>query len=345
MKAIVLSGPQVLTLPELPKPEIEQDNEVLVQVQRVGICGSDIHYYTWGRIGDQVVHYPHIIGHECSAIVSATGPGVKRVRPGDLVAVDPALSCYQCDQCRAGRWHTCRQVRFLSAPGQLPGCLREYLVVPQESCFKVPARLNADQAALVEPLSVSYYAVQLMGNLAGKVVAILGAGPIGLGVLIFALRSQASRIYVTDRLDYRLEIARHHGACWTGNPDREDVVTAIDALEPQQVDIVFECCGEQLALDQAIGMLKPGGKLGIVGIPAPDRISFDISQLRRQEITILNVRRQNECFEPVLNLLAQGEIAPEFLITHHFNLTQASQAFDLVAGYRDRVLKAMIDFN
>ena len=321
---------------------IEQDTDVLLKVGVVGVCGSDVHYYTTGRIGSQVVTYPYRVGHEFAGTVAAVGPGVTGLQVGDRVAVDPAMSCGACDQCRAGRPHTCRALRFLGCPGQAEGCLSERIVMPAACCFPVQDSTTLEQAAVIEPLSIGVYAVQMSIPLADAKIAILGCGPIGLSVLLAAKAAGVKEIYVTDPIDARREVARSAGAVWTGNPDGPDVVTAITGREPLRMDAVFECCGEQDALDQAVDILKPGGKLMLIGIPTVDRISFCIDVMRRKEICIQNVRRQNECMQPALDLVESGRVDVNFMVTHRFGFEDTKQAFDLVAGYEDGVVKAVI---
>jgi len=301
-----------------------------------------VHYYTTGRIGSQVVKYPFRVGHECAAIVQETGLGVTRVKPGDRIAVDPAVPCHRCDQCLCGRQHTCRNLRFLGTPGQGEGCLCEYIVMPEQSCFLIKPDTTLEQAAIVEPLSIGVYSVKLSIPMQGARIGILGCGPIGLSVLMPALVQGAEKVYVTDKIDLRLNVARRAGAAWTGNPDKEDVVAKICDQEPLLLDAVFECCGQQEALDQAVQLLKPGGKLIIVGIPEIDRVSFSIDDIRRKEICIQNVRRQNKCVRPAIDLIESGRINVDFMITHRFTLEQTKEALDLVADYRDGVVKAMI---
>jgi L-iditol 2-dehydrogenase len=216
------------------------------------------------------------------------------------------------------------------------------MVMPEDCCHGAKG-LTADQAALVEPLTIGHYAVQLAGDLKGKKVGILGSGPIGLSVLLSAQAAGASAFYVTDRLDYRLETARRQGATWTGNPDREDIVHRVIQREPLELDVVFECCGQQTALDQAMKLCKPMGRLVIVGIPETDQISFPVHDARRKGLTLINVRRQNACINPVIELIRTGRIKPDFMITHRFALDRAAQAFELLADYRDGILKAMVD--
>jgi L-iditol 2-dehydrogenase len=342
MKTLVLTGIRKIEIVEKPAPELRHPTDVLLKITRAGICGSDIHYYTQGRIGDQIVRFPYSIGHECSAIVTDVGKQVTRFKPGDLIVVDPSVSCGVCDQCLLGHYHTCRKVQFLGCPGQLEGCLCDLLVMPEDCCYSAK-ELTADQAALVEPLSIGYYAVQLSGELKGKKIGILGSGPIGLSVLLAAQIAEASAIYVTDRLDYRLEAARQQGVAWTGNPDKTDIVAGIVQREPLELDVVFECCGQQTALDQAMQLCKPMGKVVIVGIPETDRRSFAVHDARRKGLTFINVRRQNECVDPVIDLINKGKLKPDFMITHRFSLDQAGKAFELLADYRDGIIKAMVD--
>ncbi len=342
MKAMVLAGIRKIEIVEQPVPALRHPTDVLLRIIRAGICGSDLHYYTLGRIGDQMVDFPFCIGHECSGIVVEVGKEVARFKPGDLVVVNPSVSCGACDQCRLSHFHTCRTVRFLGCPGQLQGCLCNLMVMPEDCCYSANG-LTADQAALVEPLTIGHYAVQLSGGLKGKKIGILGSGPIGLSVLLSAQVAGASAIYVTDRLDYRLETARQRGATWTGNPDRTDIVRDIIQREPLELDVVFECCGQQTAFDQAMKLCKPMGRIVIVGIPETDQSSFAVHDARRKGLTFVNVRRQNECVNPVIGLIHEGRIKPDFMITHRFSLDQVAKAFELLADYRDGIIKAMVD--
>jgi L-iditol 2-dehydrogenase len=342
MKAAYLTGLRQVEIREAPAPRLEGRREVLLRINTVGVCGSDMHYYARGRIGTQVVQYPFIVGHECAATVADTGTEVRSLRAGQRVAVDPLVACGQCDQCLSGRRHTCRSQKFLGCPGQIAGALAEYLVLPADCCTPVPDSLDDDQVAVVEPLSIGTYAAAMAQLAPGARVGIVGSGPIGLCTLL-AIRAQGQAVvYVTDLIGQRLAVARACGADWTGNPQHEDVVAAIRRLAPLGLDVVFECAGEQEALDQGVELLKPGGALLVVGIPEVDRVTFDINLLRRHELRILNVRRQNECVAPAIDLVASGRADIRPLVTHHFRLEETPQAFDLVSARRDGVLKAII---
>lgn len=335
-----------MEMANVEKPKIAGDHEVLIKMARVGVCGSDVHYYTEGAIGSQIVQYPFAVGHEGAGIVETVGSAVTRVRPGDRIAFDPAMPCFHCSQCQAGRYHTCLTMKFLGCPGQSEGCLSEYLIMPEESCYRIPDSLSFDEAAIVEPLSIGLYATRLAGDLSGKAIGILGSGPIGLSVLLPAKAAGVRSVCMTDKIDARLALARRAGADWTGNVDKEDVVEGIKRFEPDMLDMVFECAGEQDAMDQALYLLKPGGKLLLIGIPgAKNRVSFDINMMRRKEICIQNVRRQNECVQAAIDLIADRKFDVNVMVTHHFPFEETKTAFDLVADYRDGVVKAMIGFD
>ena len=342
MKAAFLTGLRQIAIRETARPEITDPCSVLLRVGTVGVCGSDVHFYATGRIGSQVVKYPGRTGHECAGTVVETGKEVKRLKEGQRVAIDPLIACGKCDQCRAGREHTCRHQSFLGSAGQSPGALAEYLVMPENSCYAIPEAMTLVQAAAVEPLAIGVYAQRLAGMEPGVKIAILGSGPIGLCVLLASRATCDAKIYVTDLLDERLIAARRCGADWAGNARKIDVVRALLAEEPLGVDYVFECAGKQETLDQAVEMLKPGGTILIVGIPETERVSFNVHELRRKEIRLQNVRRQNQCTATAIRLVSTGAVNVDQLVTHHFPLVETQRAFDLVADYREGVVKAMI---
>ena len=346
MKKMQLTGIRQMQMMEVDTPKILNTTDVLIKMKVLGVCGSDIHYYVAGKIGSQVVKYPFPVGHEGSGQVMEIGSEVTHIKVGDRIAIEPAMPCFKCDQCLEGRTHTCRNLKFLGCPGQAEGCLSEYIVMPETSCFPIPVSMSYDQAAISEPLAIGVYAVRLAKlDFAGKNVGILGFGPIGMSVLLPLLQKGAKSVYVTDKIDGRLEIAVRSGAKWTGNPNSVDVVAAVKEMEPALLDVVFECCGKQEAVDQAIDMLKPGGKLLIIGIPEFGRWSFPVDKMRHKEICIQNVRRQNGALEETLELLAEEKVDVSLMPSHRYKFEDAKRAFDLVAGYSDGVMKAMIDFD
>jgi L-iditol 2-dehydrogenase len=346
MKAAVLTGLRRIEIADVPKPVIANANDVLLKIAVAGICGSDVHYYLRGKIGSQVVSYPFIVGHECSAIVEEVGKKVKKVKPGGEVVVEPAVPCHKCKQCKMGRENTCEKLKFLGTPGQLSGCLCEYIVMPEDCCLATRGRITLEKGALCEPLAIGVYTIKQARVKRSDKVAILGAGPIGLSCLAAARHKGVREIYMTDKLDYRVDFAKKMGAKWAGREIGEQ-----ESRGAGEMDVVCECAGQQETVDEAIEILRPGGKLMIVGIPPFERFSFAADKIRRKEITIYNVRRQNRCTAEAMKLVAQKRLNPPkgrrvkigSFVTHRFKLEQTNEALEMVADYRDGVIKAMIE--
>ena len=232
MRQVVLTGIRQMELLESSVPELKDGNEVKIKLKSIGVCGSDIHYYSEGKIGSQVVQYPYPVGHECSGIIEEIGESVSNVKVGDLVVIDPAVHCGICDQCRAGRPHTCRNNKFLGCPGQLDGCLADYIVMPDFTCFPVTGKLNAIQAALIEPLSIGVYTVKLAQIESKRTAcAIFGAGPIGLSILMKLLADGIANTGILEPRGYRRGKALEIGAKYTLNPTTENVEAQIEEQE------------------------------------------------------------------------------------------------------------------
>ncbi len=345
MKVMNLTGIRQMAMTATEMPEIINNTDVLIKLGIVAVCGSDIHYFKDGKIGNQVVEYPFPVGHESAGIVEKTGKKVKKVKQGDRIAIEPAVSCGICDQCLEGRPHTCRNLKFLGCPEQLEGSLKEYIIMPEENCYPIPENMILDEAAISEPLSIGLYAIKRSNLGKSDKIGILGFGPIGMSVLLAAKAYGANEFYVTDKINERLKIAKSEGAKTISNPDEEDVEQKILKTEPLGLDVLYECCGKQEAIENAINVLKPGGKIIIIGIPEFDNWKFPADKIRRKEITIINIRRQNHCFQEALDLIASGKIDISGMPTHRFKFKDTQKAFNLVADYQDGVMKAMIDFD
>jgi L-iditol 2-dehydrogenase len=343
MKAAILTGIRQFEIREVPDPQLTNATDVLIRVKTVGVCGSDIHYYATGRIGPQKVEYPFIVGHEASGVIEQVGKKVSRFKPGDRIAIDPALSCGRCDQCKAGREHTCRKLRFLGCPQQLGGCLCEYIVLPQSCCYPIARSMTFEEATLSEPLAIGRYSVERAMPVAGSTVAILGVGPIGMSVFQILRTEKVGSVYVTDKIAERLAFSMALRPRWSGNPERDDIVEEVSRIEPLLLDTVFECSGDPAAIVQGIHLLKPGGKLVIVGITETDEVSLPIHELRRREISILNIRRQVRCTQKAIDLIAKRKVRIGPLVTHRFRLEDTQKAFALVANHEDGVMKAIVD--
>jgi L-iditol 2-dehydrogenase len=341
---MVLTGLRKIERIDRSQPELKNPDDVLIKIKAVGVCGSDVHYFTEGMIGSQVVEFPFTVGHECSGIVIQTGSSVTKVKPGDLVAIDPSIHCGTCDQCLSGRPHTCRNNRFLGCPGQIEGCLSDFIVMPEFTCFPLNDTFNETTAALIEPLTIGIYSVEMAKTVfKDKTIGIFGSGPIGLCVLMVLKTQQTGSIFNFEPLEYRRKKALQLGADTSLDPFAEDAFEAICRHEPLLLDLVFECSGEQKAVDDAIRILKPGGKLVLIGIPPKAKYIFDMDLMRRKELSVQNVRRQNHCMKKAIELISNG-LPIDQIVTHHFLPEETQLAFDLVASYQNGVIKAMIDF-
>jgi len=310
-------------------------------MRHVGICGSDVHYYATGRIGDQIVTYPFVMGHEGSGeVIDGAGSFPK----GMPVYIEPAMPCHRCDQCLAGRENTCRNLRFLGNPLETPGCMCDEIALPAECIVPVPEWMNLDEAVLLEPLSISTYAVLRSRVERGRRGAIVGAGPVGLTALLAFSDLRPLQILVSEPVAARRAAAEKLGAQASFDPGTGGAAEAIFEASQGGVDVAFECAGTQESIDDATRMLRPGGTLVLVGIPEVDRVTYDPHLARRREVTTVNVRRQTRCVEAALALLARRRDAAPVLVTHRFVPRQAKAAFDLVRQKAEGVIKALVEF-
>ena len=343
VKAAMLTAPGRMEIRQCEEPRLHRDDQVLIRVEAVGVCGSDVHYFVDGCIGSQVVEYPWTIGHECAGTVVQAGAAAG-LSLGARVAVDPLIACTTCDQCLAGRENTCRAQQFMGNPHQASGAMAQYVVMPARSCVPLPESVSFSEGALCEPLAIAVYAARMARLAPGQSAAILGSGPIGLSVLL-ALRALVGNdlaVFASDLLDYRLDFARRLGANHVFHGHDSDLLAQVRRHRPLGVDAVFECAGEQETVDQALALLKPGGAVYLIGIPRSKTITVDFDLARREELTLQPVRRQNHCAQLTVDLVAQRKIDPRLLATHAFPLEQAQQALQTAQHYRDGVIKAII---
>jgi L-iditol 2-dehydrogenase len=341
MRAAVLAAPRRIVVREVPAPRAPRRGEALVRVTACGICRSDLHYYLHGRIGSQVIRiWPQTLGHEPAGDVVAVGPGVRGIRPGNRVAIEPAIPCGRCRECRAGRPNICTRHRFLGLPG-MPGALAESLVMPVANLVRVPRSVSAAEAAALEPLAIGLHAVRLLGRRALRAAAVVGAGPVGLCVLA-ALRAAGARVTICDYVPARLRVARRMGAARAVliRPRRpmRDQAAALGDLA-----VVFEAGGTPEAVDLALRAVWPGGTVALIGIMDGDRTPVNLHVARRKELTILNVRRSNGELAAAARMVASGKINLRPMLTHRGGLPDAASFFALVNRRASGVVKAVIE--
>ncbi len=289
--------------------------EELVRVTAVGLCGSDLHWYSEGAIGDAQLTRPLVLGHEFAGVTAG----------GQLVAVDPAIPCHACEFCEAGHPNLCSAMLF-AGHDQTDGGLREQMVWPPRYLFALPPALNALDGAMLEPLGVAIHAVDLGHLRPGMRVGVFGCGPIGLLVLQVVRVAGAAEIVVTEPLAHRMAVAQQFGAVpWDGQP----------------VDVAFECAGEQAAVDDAFTAVRPGGTVVLVGIPADDRTSFSASPARRKGLTIKLARRMKNTYPRAIRLVEQGLVNVRGLVTHRYPLEDITTAF--AVAQRREGLKVVVE--
>ncbi len=342
MNVVELHGERDMRIVQAARP-VPGPGEVLLRIRAVGICGSDLHYYKEGGIGDAVVNEPLIIGHEFAAEVAELGPGVTGLFVGQPVAVEPAMPCHHCELCVEGNSNLCPSVRFAGSPG-VQGAMREYMVHPAANCFPLLPGMTFADGAVLEPLGIGIHAVDLGKQKVGATVAVLGCGPIGLLTMQVARAAGASRIFATDLLDYRLEAAKKCGATETYNAKRDDVVQAItQATGGRGVDVVYECSGALDTPDQAMHLARAGGTVVLVGIPSEDHTTFTASVARRKGLTIKMSRRMREVYPRSLAMAAAAQVDLRVVVSHHVPLSQVGEAMEMLEHYEDGVLKVIVD--
>ncbi|MCS7337672.1 MAG: alcohol dehydrogenase catalytic domain-containing protein [Verrucomicrobiae bacterium] len=346
MRAARLHGPGDLRVDAVRRPAAPRRGEALLRVSVTTLCGSDLHSFLDGRIGDTPVPEPLILGHEFSAVVEAVGPEAidgfgKPLRPGARVAVDPAQPCSRCDMCEQGHPNLCRNIRFC---GVYPvnGSLCEWIVMPSRCCFPVPGEIDDETAALLEPLGVAIHAIDLAKIRPGSSVAVIGAGPIGLLIAAVAKLAGAEPVYVSEKLPWRLALAHKSGAVPIDPTKQDPVQRVLDETRGHGVDVAIEAAWGAEAIDQAVHMARPGARVVLVGIPRDDRLELTHSVARRKGLTILLSRRMKHCYPRAISLATSGNLRLRELITHRFPLSRAREAFSLNAEYRDNVVKVAI---
>ncbi|MEV4160470.1 NAD(P)-dependent alcohol dehydrogenase [Nonomuraea dietziae] len=333
MRAAVLHGVGEIQLEERPRPE-PGHREVLVRVDSVGTCGSDVHYYEHGRIGDFVVESPLVLGHEPSGTVVAGGAGATRHRRGQRVSLEPGVPDFTCPQCLAGRYNLCPRMRFFGTP-PIDGAFSEYVVVREEFAYAVPDSLSDDAAALIEPLSVGVWACAKARVGPGTRVLVTGAGPVGLLCMQAALAFGAVEVMITDVNPVRLRLARELGASAT--LDVRDGRLSEAGFDP---DVLLECSGHPAAIGEAVRAVARAGRVVLVGMGG-EEIPLPLAHVQTRELEVTGTFRYANTWPRAIALAASGRVQLDALVTGHYGLAEVEQA--LKAGGRDpEVVKAVV---
>lgn len=328
----------------LAEREIEDPGpgEVQVRVNAVGLCGSDLHSYSEGAVGDTPCEYPMVLGHEPAGTVVKTGAGVTGWSRGDRAALEPSLFCYHCEFCRSGHHNICANIRFLSTPG-LPGFFREFVNLPVSNLLAIPANLSLELATLVEPLAIAMHSLKFAAIQPGETVAVFGAGPIGLLTVACLKVAGAGRIWAVDPVPHRREMAKHIGADEALDPTDLDVARQIQAdTAGRGVDCAIDCAAKEHTTNWAIRAARHGGRVVLTGIHSAVMVPFEVSPMRRKELAIFNVRRSNDESHAALDLLLERVAWFAPVVTHTRPLSRIAEAFSMNERYADGVGKMVI---
>ncbi len=342
MRAAVLYGIDDMRVEDVPAPVLDDRRNVLVRIESVGVCGSDVHFLKRGRIGNFALETPTIMGHESAGeIVKLTGDA-RGLQVGDRVAVEPGYSCGKCEFCRSGRYNLCPDVVFLAAP-PVHGAFCEYLAWPADFLFKLPDNMSMDEGAMLEPLSVGMHAARRSRVRAGDSVAVLGAGPIGLAALQAARAHGATTIIASDLVPMRLELAGKLGATATLDAAEVDVEGAVmEMTGGRGVDVVFECAGAVPTIQMAMRIARNGGRVQLVGMPAEMEAPVPLYELINRELDVSGLFRYAGCYGPAIELVSSGRVDVASLITHHFPLEETPEAMEFAYSAKDEAIKVVV---
>ncbi len=333
MRAARLHGVADLRLSGEPRP-VPGPGMSLVRVTAVGICGSDLHWWAEGGIGDAVLEHPLVPGHEAAGIIEG-GP-----RRGERVAIDPAIACGACRPCRSGYRNLCTRIQF-AGHGTLDGAMREYLTWPTGLLHPLPDGLTDADGAMLEPLGVAIHAADLGHLRLGGSALVAGCGPIGL-LLIQVLRAAGTAwVGAFDPLPHRRQAAARLGAHVAADPAQVASPDDLGVLPGDGVDVAFEMAGTDGGVQLAMAAARPGGRVVLGGIPGDDRTRFQASVARRKGLTIAMVRRMNDTYPRAIGLAASGTVDLSSVVSHRFPLAQAPDAFGTAA--RRSGLKVMVE--
>ncbi len=341
MKVAVMNGIGKIGFEERDIPQPKAD-EVLVKLEYVGICGSDLHYYETGAIGDYVVEPPFVLGHEPGGVVVEVGENVRHLKVGDRVALEPGKTCGHCEFCKQGKYNLCPDVVFFATP-PVDGVFQEYVAHEADLCFKLPENVSTLEGALIEPLAVGFHAAIQGDAHLGQKAVVMGAGCIGL-VSMMALKARGvSEVYVVDIMEKRLDKAMELGATGVINGAREDVLEKVKQLtEGKGMDLVVETAGTEITTRQAIHIAKKGSNIVLVGYSKSGEMNLPMSLVLDKELTFKTVFRYRHIYPMAINAVATGKVNLKGIVTDIFTLDEAQKAMDYSVNNKADIVKAVI---
>lgn len=341
MKVAVMNGIGKMGFVEREVPQ-PADNEVLVKLEYVGICGSDMHYYETGRIGDYVVEPPFVLGHEPGGVVVEVGKDVKHLKVGDRVALEPGKTCGHCEFCKEGKYNLCPDVVFFATP-PVDGVFQEYVAHEAALCFKLPDNVDTMEGALIEPLAVGFHAANQGGAHAGQTAIVFGVGCIGL-VSMMALKAEGvSKVYVVDIMQKRLDKAMELGATEVINSMDTDVMAEIVRLtEGKGADLIIETAGMEITTRQAIHIAKKGATIVLVGYSKTGEMTLPLSLALDKELTFKTVFRYRHIYPMAIEAVASGKVNLKGIVSNVFDFDDIQNAMDKSISDKANIVKSVV---
>lgn len=332
-------GKMELTTRDIPVPK---DDEVLVKLEYVGICGSDMHYYESGAIGEYVVKPPFVLGHEPGGTVVEVGKNVTHLKVGDRVALEPGKTCGHCEFCREGKYNLCPDVVFFATP-PVDGVFQEYVAHEAALCFKLPENVSTLEGALIEPLAVGFHAANQGNAQSGQTAVVFGAGCIGL-VSMMALKAKGvSRVIVVDVMNKRLDKALELGADEVVNGMECDAVKRIlELTDGRGVDLAIETAGTEITTNQAIHAVRKGANIVLVGYSKTGKLNLEISLALDKEVTFKTVFRYRHIYPMAIDAVAGGKVNLKGIVTDIFDLDDIQNAMDKSVADKANIVKAVV---
>ena len=339
-----LSNPRQFSLLDQDPVPDPLPGEIQVAVKAIGICGSDLHYFKEGGIGDARCVYPMVLGHEPSGSVSKIGTGVTGWSKGDPAVLEPAMYCYHCEFCMTGHHNVCNHLRFLSTPGE-PGFFREFVNLPAHNLLPLPRNLNFNEGTLVEPFAIILHSLNFAAVKPGETALVFGAGPIGLLTIAGLKLAGASRVWSVEPLAHRRELALQMGADAAIDPAQMDPVKQILSDTGQRgVDVTLDCATQQDTINQSLHATRNAGRVVITGIPSEEYVKLAFHVIRRKELTFYSVRRSNRDSETALKMLSAYPQRFVPVLTHWQSITDIQPVFERCERYEDGIGKFVLTF-
>lgn len=341
MKVAVMTELQKIEFEERPIPQPKED-EVLVKVEYVGICGSDLHYYEHGRIGNFIVDGPFVLGHEAGGTVVEVGEKVTHLKVGDRVALEPGKTCGKCEFCRTGRYNLCPDVEFFATP-PVNGVFQEYVAHEAGLCFKIPDNMDTMEAALIEPLAVGFHAARQGNAQAGQTAVVMGAGCIGLVNLLALKAMGVSTVYVVDVMQKRLDKAMELGATGVINGMETDTVEELNRLTGGKgVDLVIETAGSEVTCRQSVYICKKGATIVFVGYSPSGDVNMPMGTAIDKELTFKSIFRYRHVYPAAIEAVASGKVNVKGIVTNVFDFDDMQNALDTSVRDKTNIVKSVI---